>query len=541
MRFQELFTDLFSAQAILSSHDGSRCSPDFIQSLLPSDVNAKVLSAESYSANSTFFGTPNYYQADTSNLPAHCNILIDVKSSETSNYKFALWLPEDWNQRLWMVGNSGFVGNIHHTAMGERLRAGFAAVSTDTGHESAMWESDWAHGNPERMIDFGWRSVHGSATLSKKLAAKYYESPVKYSYWSGCSTGGRQGIKELQIAPDTFDGVLSSAPAWWVSHNHLWAIQIASHNLPEDAEHHIPISLYPVISAEVTRQCDAVDGLQDGIIAEPWKCNFHPEELLCTPNRKTECLTAAQLHTLDRIYSDWVEDDQTFIFPGMDLGSEPEWPVFIRTPEPFGLGIGYVQDFLLNDTTWDWRTLNHDIVKLADQIDPAQARTDNYDLSPFQKKGGKLLMYHGYSDGLIPAASSVYFRDHVVRELAAKGVNVDDFFRLFLMPGTCHCQFSGHNAPWFINGADQSRFLGPSVSSVPGFEDSRHDAMLALIAWVEQGKAPDELVGTKFVEDLPEKGVHRQRMYCPYPMTPKLKEGAEDVDSGDSWYCQGGK
>lgn len=172
----------------------------------------------------------------------------------------------------------------------------------------------WALNQPERVTDWAYRAMHGSVVIAKHIIEEYYSREPKFSYYSGCSTGGRQGIRDVQLYPEDFDGVLAGAPAWWTTHMQTWTLKVGLYNLPVDAPHHIPTSLFSVVAAEVLKQCDPQDGLTDTIISDPDGCNFYPEALLCaldvTNQTTAACLTTEQIGTLYKIYNDYVEWNQ---------------------------------------------------------------------------------------------------------------------------------------------------------------------------------------------------------------------------------------
>ena len=312
-------------------------------------------------------------------------------------------------------------------------------MSTDTGHNSISSDITWAANHEQKKIDFGYRAMHGSIVLAKEITKAYYAKAPQYNYYSGCSTGGRQGLKDIELYPEDFDGVLAGAPAWWTKHLQPWTIKLGSYNLPNTSASHIPTPLFSAVGAEALKQCDGQDGLVDTIISDPSRCNFDIEALLCPANVTNQtaagCLTNPQLDTLYKIYNDYVDTNQTFVFPHLEIGSEAQWLVLLGGNAPNPLGTQYVQDFLLNNQSWPWQDFDYSIVQLADRLDPGNATADNFDLSPFQKKGGKLLQYHGLSDALIATGSSVYFYKHVLRTLLPKGIDLDDFYRFFLVPG----------------------------------------------------------------------------------------------------------
>jgi len=218
---------------------------------------------------------------------------------------------------------------------------------------------------------------------------------------------------------------------------------------------HIPASLFPTIAAEVMRQCDPSDGLDDGIITDPNMCHFQPEALLCNGSSSTAapCLTSTQLDTLYQIYHPYVETENTFVAPGMAVGSEVEWPVLLGDPNGgCPLGFGYVQNYMGKGPGWSWKDFDYSIIQEADATDPGASSADNYDLSPFQARGGKLVQYHGYADAYIPPGMSIHFYERVVHTLVPKGLELDDWFRLFMVPGGGHCAGSANGAPWYFAG-----------------------------------------------------------------------------------------
>jgi len=414
-------------------------------------------------------------------------------------------------------------------------------MSTDTGHNSSSSDGTWATNQPDKVENWGHLALHGSTVNAKLITASYYETDISYNYYSGCSTGGRQGLKEAEVYPDDFDGILAGAPAWWSSHLAPWTVKVALYNLPTTANYHIPFALFSAIGAEVLKQCDPQDGLVDNIISDPIGCNFRPEELLCganvTDGTAAGCLTSPQISTLYKIYTDSIGENQTFLFPHLYLGSEGQW-LFLSGDSPNPLGTHYVQYFLGLGGNWSFYDFNEDIQRLADELQPGNASV-GYDLSAYHAKGGKILSYQGMSDGL-PTGSLPWYYNNVDRTLTPRGIDVDSFFRFFLVPGMGHCSGTtpAFNAPWYFAGANQSPVLGNSVFGVPGFRDENHDALLALVAWVENARAPEAVIGTKYVNDITHDAVLRQRPLCMYPKVAKYK-GEGDVDAAGSWECKG--
>ncbi|KAI0201231.1 feruloyl esterase B precursor [Astrocystis sublimbata] len=516
---------------------GAQCTTETFTNILADSAEATVNFAQVVPQNGTFRqGQPNgAFTTDVTQLPALCAVGVNVKSSENSSYNFGLFLPDStWNERFMTTGNGGLGGGINWPDMAAFSRYGFASMSTDTGHLSEADDGSWALNAPESIIDWGYRAMHGSVVLSKDIITKYYaeKEGIKYSYYASCSTGGRQGLKEIQLHPESFDGISVGAPAWWTPHLAGATLWQGLYNQPESDPKHIDPSLFPMVTAEMIRQCDPQDGLTDGIISDPYGCNFDFETMLCTDTKTDKCLTAAQLTTLYKFYNDWVDTDQEFVFPGISIGTDA---TFLMAGVS-GLGSDFATYFVHNDTDYDFTKFTYKDVQLSDAINPGSATADDFDLSPYLKRGGKILKYHGLADSLIPTGSSMYFYKQVQRTLLPKGIDLDDFYRFFLIPDMGHCAGSS-KGPWFIAGGSQvSNGITGATHSVPGFEDAQHDIILAMMSWVEGDKAPDQLIATKYVNDTVDLGVQIQRPLCPYPKQAKHISG--DPNLPESWECK---
>ncbi|KAK4495008.1 hypothetical protein PRZ48_013335 [Zasmidium cellare] len=524
------------------------CSKVDFQAILPTDISASVAYATTVPANSTFQVPKENIAFPTSPvlLRQACAVQINITSSPSSAYSLGLFLPdeEDWNGRLLTVGNGGYAGGIDFVSMAVGLGYGFAVAATDTGHNSTLEDGSWAI-DKEKLTDWSCRAMHGSVVLAKETVRAYYSKSLSFSYYSGCATGGRQGLKGIEVYPDDFDGVLLGDPAWWTSHLQPWTVKVGLNNLPTTAPHHIPAGLFHVIGAEVIRQCDPQDGLVDGIVSDPVGCHFIPEKLLCSANvsgashSNSSCLTGPQIETLYKIYGPYYEANQTFIFPGLLPGSELQWSNILGSSVPNTIGTDYVRYFLFDDSDWNVWDYDTSVVGAADEADPGNASITNFDFSPFYRRGGKLIHYHGLGDGLIPPGSSDYLYRQILKNVAPKGIDVDSWYKLFHVPGMEHCAGTATNAPWYFAGAIQANTLGlraGSVSGVPGFGDPEHDILLALMRWTEEGRAPEHIVATKWGNDALLDEVMRQRPLCPYPERARYS-GDGDPDSATSWKC----
>ncbi|KAI0157982.1 tannase and feruloyl esterase [Hypoxylon sp. FL1284] len=521
-----------SGAAVVAAAD---CTKEAFTDILKDHAEATINLVQAVPANGSF-GDPGdvAFPTNATSLPPLCAVSLNIKSSDDSSYNFGLFLPDTtWNERFLATGNGGFGGGINWRDMGILAQYGFATMSTDTGHQSGPDDGSWGLNHPESIVDWAHRAMHGSVVLSKEIISAYYADSdgIKYSYYAGCSTGGRQGLKEVQMYPDSFDGISVGAPAWWTVHLAGNTLQQALYNRPESDPKHIDSSIFPAIVDEMTKQCDPQDGVTDGIVSDPFGCNFDYQALLCKPDSdSSKCLTPTQLTTLYKFYNPWIDTNETFVFPGIALGTDPS---FALGPMLTGLGYGLFKYWVYNDTNWDYTKFSFSDVQFADTINPGGATADDFDMTPFMERGGKIIKYHGSADPLIPTASSIYFYKQVLQTLVPKGVNVDDFYRFFLIPGMNHCQ-SANVAPWYIASASQA--LPGTTNSVPGYEDADHDIILAMMKWVEQGEGPEQLIATKFVNDTPSEGVQSQRPLCPYPKQAQHTTG--DPNEAGSWECK---
>ncbi|CCD51779.1 hypothetical protein ACHAO1_007262 [Botrytis cinerea] len=525
--------------ATLSHALTPNCSVATFEAIVP--PNATVVLVQEVSQNATFTVpvADTGFPTDPARLPALCAVQIEMPTEAGTTFNYGLFLPKNWTGRFLTSGNSGFAGGVNYLEMGAGASYGFAAMSTDTGHDSSVFgNASWAV-DPEAVTDWAWRAMHLSVVAAKEVVEAYYSKNITYSYYNGCSTGGRQGLKEVEEFPGDFDGAVVGAPAWWTVHLQLWNVQTSLYNYPTTAPGYIPNQMFSVIAAESLKQCDPQDGVTDNIISDPRGCHLRIETLLCAGNTTTDCLTPDQLDTLYHYYNDWVIGNQTFVFPHFEIGSEGLWgggsSPDLDYPQYFlGLGTNFTAD------DWDPEYL----VALSEALNPGNATADNFDLSPFYKKGSKIIHYHGMADNSIATASSVYFYEHVLRTLKSQGIDLDDFYRFFLVPGMEHCSGtpSTQNAPWYIGGTTQASVIGDDsagywIHSKPGFDNAQHDVLLALIDWVENDTAPTQVIATKWNDESTLDYVINQRPICMYPQQAKYV-GTGNTSVAANWECQ---
>jgi feruloyl esterase len=433
--------------------------------------------------------------AALTSLPAFCRVAATLKPSADSDIKIEVWLPmSDWNGKFQAVGNGGWAGSINYAAMGEALKRGYATSSTDGGHVGGG--GPWMQ-RPEKLIDFGYRAVHEMAVKSKVIAAAYYGSEPRYSYFNGCSGGGRQGLMEAQRFPEDFDGIVAGAPAVNTTGRAAFSMWIAQTVHKSDAAY-IPPAKYPVIHDAALEACDAGDGVKDGVLERPGQCGFDPKVLECKGADGPTCLTPPQVESAQKIYQA-LRNTRTGleISPGLVPGSELGWATY-ASPQPFAVGLQMFQHMVFKDAAWDYRTLDFgEHMALTDKIENGAVDAMDPDLKRFFDRRGKIIHYHGWADPQITPMSSIKYFESVVEKLGgARGVG--DSYRLFMVPGMAHC--GGGNGT------------------------STFDMVAALEAWVEQGKAPDRISASRMRNGAAD----RTRPLCPYP------QAAEYIGTGST-------
>ena len=436
-------------------------------------------------------------------LPAFCRVAATLKPSNDSDIKIELWLPaSNWNGKLQAVGNGGWAGSINYAAMAEALTRGYATSSTDSGHQGGA--GPWMQ-NPDKLIDFGYRSVHEMAVKSKAVAAAYFGNGPRLSYFNGCSGGGRQGLVEAQRFPDDFDGIVAGAPALNTTGRAAFAMWIAQ-AMHKDEASFVPASKYPLIHSAVLDACDAADGVKDGVLENPKQCRFDPKVLECKGGDAATCLTAPQVQSVKTSYAALMNPrSRQEIFPGLEPGSELGWATF-ASPQPFGLGAQMYQYMVFRDPNWDYKTFDFDSgIALTDKIENGTINSRDPNLSRFFGRAGKLIQYHGWSDPQIMPMSSVKYYDSVLEKMG--GANkVKDSYRLFMVPGMAHC-----------GGGDGT---------------STFDMVSALEQWVEKGQAPDQIPASRVRNGATD----RTRPLCAYPQVAKYT-GTGSTDEAKNFNC----
>jgi feruloyl esterase len=460
-------------------------------------------------------------EAAAEGKPAICH----VQGVIWPEVRFELWLPDNWNHKFLMVGNGGLAGNFNRRSILDPLQQGYAASSTDTGHVADN-DGHWAAGHMERVIDFAHRGVHVTTLADKAIIRAYYSRAADRSYFQGCSQGGQQAMAEAQRYPDDFDGIIAGDPANYMTHLYAGAHMWVTLATQADPASYISAAKAQMIGNAVMQSCDAEDGIRDGIIADPRKCHFDPNTLLCKQGDGPDCLTAPQVEAARKIYAGATTAAGERIFPGIMPGSESGrsgWAGFI-TGDAIGKGehttlaLPFMRYIAFDDPNWDFHTFSYERkdgmdsdVEFLDATLGPLFNNMNPDLSRFAAHGGKLLQYHGWADPDISPLNSVNYFESVAKFEGGgtgKGISrTQNFYRLFLVPGMNHC----------FGGAGTDTF----------------DTLSTLEQWVEHGTAPDRIIASHATNGV----VDMTRPLCAYPAHAVYK-GTGGTNDAANFSCK---
>ena len=437
-------------------------------------------------------------------VPAHCRVAAVLTPSADSHIEMELWLPsENWNGKFLAVGNGGWAGNIETGAMATGLAKGYAAASTDTGHKGGS--ASFVVGHPEKLVDFGYRSMHEMALKSKAIIQAFYSREPQLSYYQGCSTGGRQGLMEAQKFPTDFDAIIAGAPVNNVVHLNIQSVARQVDMLREPAGI-LPREKVTLLANAVMTACDAKDGVKDGIISDPQVCNFDPKVLLCKAGDEAGCLTAPQVETAKRAWEPVRLKSGAIVYPGSAPGFElgyrmptpgqPINPLFTDSPRYLGH----------QDANWDPMTFELDTDLALAMKNAGFIESTDSDLAKFKARGGKLLLYHGWADPGPSPQNTINYLTAVREKL---GGNQEDWMRLYMMPGMGHCAGG----------------VGPD----------RADFIAAMEDWREKGQAPAHITATRAANQQQGR-TEMTRPLCPYPQQAKYT-GNGSTDDAKNFVC----
>ncbi len=433
-----------------------------------------------------------------------------VEGTIEGNIGFELWLPAQWNGRMLGAGVGGDAGVFNYTDMSRRIAEGFATVTTDSGHKAtqARWMTD-----AKARTDYEHRAVHLTAGAAKALIATFYGKAPDRSYYSGCSGGGRQALKEMQNYAGDYDGVLAGAPGPYMP---LQSVRMMYFSLQQKWNQKAALtdadwSLY---ERKVTEACDAKDGVIDGIVENPMSCTFKTKALQCKAGQTEDCLSAAKVAMLDSIRAPMKDERGR----AMDGGLFPG--VRTRPGPPSPLLRAMWADAAHDDADWNEDSFQRTAdLELINRKMP-ELRADKTDISAFISKGGKAIIYQGWADPSTNAGPTI---DYYAALAGANGGHdsLDDHVRLFMVPGMYHC----------AGGPGVDAFGASGQPNWPG--DPSRDMLWSLIQWVEQGEAPERIVGAKLADG--KEGF--TRALCPFPQSARY-DGRGPKDEATSYSCR---
>jgi len=436
--------------------------------------------------------------------PGFCEVSATLSPVANSRIGVVYRLPDQWNGKLLGLGGGGWAGNVRLAAATPGLMRGYATAQTDGGHPgTGVWDTSWTS-EPQAVTDFAWRAIHEMTVAGKALVKLRYGHAQARTYYQGCSTGGRQGLMEAQRFPDDYDGIIAGAP--------VYTLQVQSSAILRNrlfgGGNGFTVATLKLVNNAVLGACDKADGAADGILADPRRCGWDPATLACPKGATAtaSCLSPGQVATLRRAYAGERAPDGTWAALPLQRGGEMGWSRFIDAAgtgvdATRGGGMMGLKDLLFGDRTIDMAALTAADVPVARASSFAKAyEAADPDLRRFMAHGGKLILWHGWSDpGPSPINTIAYYDQ--VRRVDAKGANAN--VRLFLNPGVEHCG----GGP----GADQP------------------DTLTALEGWIERGQAPATVLATRADKTL-------SRPLCPYPSKP-IYDGHGDLALAASFRC----
>jgi feruloyl esterase len=429
---------------------------------------------------------------------------------------FELWLPAkaDWNGRILVGGVGGQAGSFNYRELARGAARGYASASTDTGHKAS--DPHWLLGDRMRAENYAGRANHLLAQRVKAIVASWYGRAAAHAFFVGCSGGGRQALTEVQRYPEDFDGVIAGAPGVntpEMSARRIWEMQrhSAFGALMTDAQ-------WMLVADAGVAACDGLDGVRDGVIDDPRLCRFDPASLACQGPVNAGCLAPEQIAAARQIYAPLRDERGRRIDDGLLPGVKVQRAIL---PEPFTPGPPYLAvalfgDGVHRDPNWDARSFRIDRdLQAIDRVMDLHA--DNPDIRAFARRGGKLIVYHGWADPLVSPLPTIKWFEAARRVLGARA---DNHLRLLMAPGVEHCV--GGKGPDLFGGAGGDAPIA----------DASHDLLSALERWVDNGAAPDQIVATKRRGSEPQ----RTRPLCAWPAAARYN-GAGSSDDARNFTC----
>jgi len=454
---------------------------------------------------------------EPSSLPDYC----EISGRIATRIHFVLRMPvENWNGKFVVAGCGGFCGSLlpektgYSNSINEALKLGFAAITTDGGHDAPNWSTDWALQDPEAVELFAGAWLPKVVTAGRALVSSFYSTGASRTYFSGCSNGGRLGLFAAQRYPELFDGIAAGGGIFDFTGNAgthgLWLLQSVRN---EQGQPTIDRRKIPLLSKHILQQCDALDGVTDGIVSRPELCKPELEQLQCSDETSAGCFTRLELRSIKRLYRGATAFGEQQ-FAGLAPGSEPLWPQWVigsADEAAWGERAAEGNLRLTYQIPWD-QPFNPHAYKLGDELEnlqrlaPVLNATDP-DLREFAAAGGKLLYYHGLADPLILPGRAIRYYSEVVEAIGEQ--ELDKFGRFLFIPGHGHC--------W----------------EKPGQVPDDFNPLAVIDRWVDSGVAPDQVLA---IQKDKSGEVVRSRPLCAHPKTAVFLGG--DDTRAENYRCE---
>jgi hypothetical protein len=493
---------------------GPQCSVGYLRARLHL-ANLQVDSAGMNTSGA--FGAPG--QAPVTGLPAFCDVTLTQADAAGNPIGIEVWLPSRWTGRFQGVGGSYFTCGINHSELASAIEGGYSAGSTDCGvPPSGALTGSWALTSSGKLNwplidDFAYRGIHDMSVAGQAVTRAYYPSALRFSYFNGCSTGGREGLMEAQRYPADYNGIAAGAPA--INWTRFVPAGIWPQLVMNQSHDFLPGCIENAFTASAVRAC----GSTDGVITNPSACDWNPAELVGV---RTPCgvITGQDAAVMERIWQGPVSTSGKKLWYGLERGASlatlaatTTGPGGVTGGIPFSIAVGYLGTWLLKNPSWNWQTLTYGqfdrlFTRSVREFSHAIA-TDNPDLSAFRRDGGKIVIWHGLADQEIFPQGTVNY-DQRLQQAMGGAAKTNSFARLFLAPGAQHCASGAGPAP------------------APG------QPLAAVVNWVELGVAPATIPGETI--DPATGAVTNSRPLCLYPGLPRYT-GRGPATAASSFAC----
>ncbi len=482
-----------------------------------------------------------------------CRVQGVARPSSDSEIKFEVWLPPaaaNWTNRLKVNGTGGYSGAIPYARLAQDVGDGFVSAGSNMGHDGGE-SASWALNHPEKVKDWGLRAHYSVTVAAKALTQALYGVPARYSYFEGCSNGGRQALLMAQNYPQLFDGIVAGAPSNFYPDVLMWLLWTGKYLTPTEpfGPPSVSVAKRQAVTQRVLEVCDAADGLADRQITNPRACNF---DIATMGPAGDGTLTAEELAVFKAMYSGTMSESGVQRYTGARFGSEADWNPVFADNNAYGPFIGHYV-YSLETPPYNWRReINFsDVYDLVKQVLTPITSAPSPDLRAFKDRGGKIIQYHGWNDAVVPPDGSIGYyyaltqfewlrflpppmTDSVIDSLSPEfvaatsgilGQAVREYHRLFMLPAAAHCG----------NGGTGPSAIGGGAPEPPkAFRNAETHVVSAVIRWVEQGVAPESIVASSFDTNG---AVVRQRPVCPFP-AQAVYNGSGDINSAASFNCR---